>query len=75
MMLYTLNGAVGVTLIYLIVIREGVQSRRAAIGALAIGIASVWFSLLKGLIRGGARHNPDPGYLPPNRQPSVDSLA
>ena len=47
MMLYTLNGAFGVALIYLIVARQGVQWRSAAIGALAIGVTSVWFAYSK----------------------------
>jgi hypothetical protein len=43
MLLYTFNAALGVTLLYLLLLREGVRWRTAAIGALVIGVSSVWF--------------------------------
>ena len=47
MLLYTFNGAVGVALIYILLVRQGVQRHRATIGALAIGVTSVWFPYSK----------------------------
>ena len=47
MLLYTFNGALGVALLYLILVRQGVRWRMAALGAIVIGVSSVWFAYSK----------------------------
>jgi hypothetical protein len=47
MLLYVFNAALGLALIYLLLVRQGVQWRKAAAGALVIGVSSVWFAYSK----------------------------
>jgi len=47
MLLYVCNAAIGVALIYLLLLRERVQPRAAAFASLAIGLTSVWFPYSK----------------------------
>jgi hypothetical protein len=47
MLLYTFNGALGIVLLYLVLLRQGVLWRTAALAALVIGVASVWFAYSK----------------------------
>ena len=47
MLLYTFNGAVGVALIYILLVRQRVHRHTATLGALAIGVTSVWFPYSK----------------------------
>lgn len=47
MMLFTLNSAIGVAFVYLILERQGVQWCTAAMGALVIGVTTVWFPYSK----------------------------
>lgn len=47
MLMYTFNGALGVALLYLLLLRQGLHWRTAAMGALVIGVSSVWFAYSK----------------------------
>jgi hypothetical protein len=47
MLLYTFNGALGIAFLYLVLLRQGVRWRTAAMAALAIGVGSVWFAYSK----------------------------
>lgn len=47
MLLYVFNAALGVALLYLLIVRQGVRWRAAAVGALVIGVSSVWFAYSK----------------------------
>jgi hypothetical protein len=47
MLLYVFNAALGVALLYLLIVRQGVRRRAATAGALVIGVSSVWFAYSK----------------------------
>ena len=47
MLPYALNGAAGVLLIYLVLLRLALRPRTAALRALVVGLASVWFAYSK----------------------------
>ncbi len=47
MLLYVFNAAIGVALVYVLLARERVGTRAAALSALTIGVTSAWFPYSK----------------------------